>query len=196
MTCIDNLSWKQAQLSCNAVMQQAASVKGFGYTATGLAGLRGLGLGDPSTDIDYTPPAAVSAPAASNPMMSAAAVAAMAAQAASQAAAANSRTVAFAPAVVSSPINSNDPCSVASQGPCPGPATCPTGNVLRCESVPTQTGATTICYCAPLATAPPATTTTTTTTTAAGGFSHWGLLAALAVGGGALYLVMKKKHSA
>lgn len=171
MTCIDYQVWTAAQQACNA---RLASVKGFGYTATGARGLRGLGISIVSA---LNPMLSVSTSASSGGsppvhVMTAAPVAraptanpAMVAAAAASAAAANSHS--GQPAVVSSPINTtgydpSDACSIAGQTPCaPAPSS---GS----------------------ATAPPR-------AVSSGGFSHWGLLAALAVGGGALYLVMRKK---
>ncbi len=175
MTCLDNQVWKQAQLACNARLQQAASVKGFGYAATGVAGLRGLGLAitgsiDPSSIIGLGPSPSASAPSVTaNP-------------------------IAVAP-------NQNDPCAIANQLPCGGPDSCPTGQKHFCERLPRQALngkwglSATICSCLPLAAAaPPAVPGGAVVPgVVAGGFSHWGLLAALAVGGGALYLVMRKK---
>jgi hypothetical protein len=205
MACLDNQVWKQAQLACNARLQQAASVKGFGYAATGVAGLRGLGFTitgsiDPSSIIGYATPTSSPSPSPTAPM-SQSAIASMAAQAAAQAAASNSRS-GGTPAILSSPIDPNDPCSVASQLPCGGPDSCPPGQVHTCERLPKQALngkwglSATICSCSSPAAAPAAPIpggTIVSQKGAAGGFSHWGLLAALAVGGGALYLVMRKK---
>jgi hypothetical protein len=68
----------------------------------------------------------------------------------------------------------NDPCVIASQTPCPVFST-------PIPYVPTTPGNTT--------------PTTTASTVTAGGFSRWGLLAALAAGGAALYFATKKKSS-
>jgi hypothetical protein len=69
----------------------------------------------------------------------------------------------------------NDPCVIASQTPCP------------VFSTPTPYAPTT-----PSSPATPGTPSAVTTTA---GFSRWGLLAALAVGGAALYFATKKKPS-
>ncbi len=134
MACVDPQVWKQAQAACSARQAQVASVKGFGYALTGIAGLRGLGLGASGTWDILSSVKQASAPPAS------------------------------APSILTNAIDPNDPCTIAAQTPCA------------------------------VATAPPAVPGTPgAPTSTAGGFSHWGLLAALAVGGGALYLVMRKK---
>lgn len=158
-TCINSQVWAQAQAACAARQASVSSVRGFGYSATGL---RGLG----ATLSQIVANAAAAAKASASPAESAASAAA--AQRALQAA----QAAYAAPSVIANPINTtpdpNDPCVIASQTPCPGPSS---GS----------------------ASAPPASASTPTQASVAGGFQHWGLLAALAVGGGALYLVTRKK---
>ncbi len=175
--CIPYFQWLGANAACRD-KSAGISVRGFGYTRTGVAGLRGLalrGLGD-----DYS----VQAPVVSQPSLN------------------------------TSAIDASDPCYIAQQTPCPMstgcPASCPTGfhsvTLLAAPGKPAQ------CVCGKdkAASAPPTTTMTIVpggsasappssdpgvvqSNVAAGGFSHWGLLAAVAVGGTALYLVMRKK---
>lgn len=73
-----------------------------------------------------------------------------------------------------SAIDPSDPCAIASLTPCPT------------FSIPAP-------YKPPASSSTPASSTTPASANAAGGFRRWGLLAALAAGGGALYLVMRKK---
>src|ERR1043166_4409588 len=70
----------------------------------------------------------------------------------------------------------NDPCSIASLTPCP------TFSIPAPYKPPTPSTVTT-----------PASSTTPASTSAWGGVRLWVRLAALAAGGGALYLVMRKK---
>lgn len=205
MTCIDNQQWKTAQLACNAKL---AGVKGlgFGYKRTGIAGLRDLG----ALQFSVTPASVVNFASGNAPLVSSGS------PAPAPAPLPPTLNINTAPSTV---IDPNDPCSVASQMPCPGPDTCSGGLVRTCEKVPRQAnngawGTVSICYCAPppyasaipshapstyVPAPPPADTTyapPVQANLAAGGFSHWGLLAAVAVGGGALYLVMRKKKPA
>ncbi len=70
----------------------------------------------------------------------------------------------------SSAADPNDPCTIAAQTPCP-------------------------VFSTPVPYKPTVVTPTVATASAVGGFSHWGLLAALAAAGGAVYLITKKKSS-
>lgn len=179
MACIPYAQWITANAACRD-KTQAISVKGFGYAATGRAGLLGLG----ATFIEAQQlMAAASAPPAQN---------------------LNTQALVY---------DVNDPCSISVQAPCPAgtgcPAICPTG--WHSIGLLTAPGQPALCNCAK-----DAATVATAATSSSGsavapsvtstpplvqasmtdaGFSHWGLLAALAVGGGALYLVMKKKSS-
>ncbi len=182
--CVPYYQWLTANAACRA-KSAGIDVKGFGYTRTGVAGLRGLG--DTWLNLTPTPPGpnvvqgTVMAPVVSQP------------------------TLNTAP-VYNDP---NDPCYIASQTPCPMgtgcPAGCPTGyhsvNLLVAPGKPAQ------CVCAQTkSVAPPSNGSATAppsgggsqvpilqSNTAAGGFSHWGLLAAVAGVGLVGYLVMKKK---
>lgn len=166
MACIPYMTWLNANAACKA-KSAGIDVRGLGqnYVRTGMRGLRGMGDNNINTTPVYNDP--------------------------------------------------NDPCFIATQTPCapgsPCPIVCPTG--YHSMSMLAAPGQPALCNCAkdkvptaPSASAAPSNGSATapssipggtpiTTASAAGGFSHWGLLAALAVGGGALYLVMKKKGS-
>jgi len=95
-------------------------------------------------------------------------------------------------------------CAVTNTRPCVAPVPCPSGTRVVVQ-VPRQAttgawGSVAVSYCSASgsASAPPSGNALpggvlTASATAAGGFSHWGLLAAVVVGGGALYLAMRKK---
>lgn len=106
----------------------------------------------------------------------------------------------------------NDPCTLAAQAPCPMgtgcPAACPPGS--HSFQLMTAPGAPAVCICQrdkplppvisqPIPSSQPASADPTPVTASASstaGFSHWGLLAALAVGGTAIYIVTRKKKAA
>ena len=104
-----------------------------------------------------------------------------------------------------SPIDPNDPCSIAGQKPCLAPAVCPPGQARICQNVPRQAtmgahagewGTVSVCQCgaAPAPTPGPAYAPSSTpiVQASAGGFQHWGLLAALAAGGAVIYFVSRR----
>lgn len=144
-----------------------ASVKGFGYVPAGRAALRGLG-------IDFV----------NDPALTLMSI--------------NSLNVA---------ASSTDPCAIAQQTPCPQPVPAslkaPPTPQAACaanpSSVPCQPGGAFFCKINPTdyrcQTAPLTTVDSLTPAATAGGFNQWGLLAALAAGGAAIYLVTRKKKS-
>lgn len=105
----------------------------------------------------------------------------------------------------------NDPCTLAAQAPCPMgsgcPAACPPGS--HSFQLMTAPGSPAVCICqrdkplppvvqpslAPVPAASPV-VPVTASASSTGGFSRWGLLAALAAGGTAIYLVTRKKKAA
>lgn len=200
--CVPYYQWLTANAACRA-KSAGIDVKGFGYTRTGVAGLRGLrGLGA-SMDFSITPSSVATAIQGGGVI---------------QTPPPSAPPVVSQPTLNTTPVyDPSDPCYIAQQTPCPMgtgcPAGCPTGyhsvNLLVAPGKPAQ------CVCAQdkalaptypsgtfaphgaPATAPPSNTVPILqSNTAAGGFSHWGLLAAVAVGGTALYLVMRKKKAA
>lgn len=208
MACIPYTQWLGANAGCKA-KTSTFSVQGFGYTRTGIAGLRGLGLRGLGAgfDVSVTPASIATAIQGGGLVQSAPPP--------------STPPVISQPTLNTTPVynDPNDPCYIASQTPCPAgtgcPAQCPSGyhsiDLLVAPGKPAQ------CACgkdkaasAPSAmtlvpggsaTAPPSGNPVLTPTpggilqsnVATGGFSHWGLLAAVAVGGTALYLVMRKK---
>jgi hypothetical protein len=91
------------------------------------------------------------------------------------------------PTLIIAPPNPSDPCVIAAQTPCPA-----TEMPANPNAVPNVPG-----YFVPPAAstlpAPGPSATTVPTPAVAGGFNSWGLLAALAVGGIALALVLTHK---
>lgn len=104
----------------------------------------------------------------------------------------------------------NDACVIAAQAPCTTcPASCPPGWVSGSFTSQMATSGRPQCSCFPVATAPNAPSASLVTSpssgsaaapassasqaSVAGGFNHWGLLAALAAGGAAIYLVARKR---
>lgn len=106
--------------------------------------------------------------------------------------------------------SASDPCAIAAQTPCPQPTPpslkapstpqavcagnpsllpCQPGGALFCRINPSDY----TCQTAPLTTVDNLTPQTPSATNTAGGFNQWGLLAALAAGGAAIYLVTRKK---
>ena len=178
MTCVDYTTWMNAKKACALKL---SSVKGFGYVATG----RSLGFSVSAT-VD---PASIIGlgPSQSSTMQTAVPIQVTA--------------PAYSSTLNTSVVDPTEPCYIASQGFC----NCPVGlNKVCLAQVP---GSTTPapCQCMapakPKAQAPasssalPGGVPVTQANVAAGGFSHWGLLAALAVGGTALYLVTRKKQA-
>lgn len=196
--CIEFMTWQNAKAACaakNAAL--TASVKGFGYTATGLAGLRGLGFSfnslvtagsTPATPTPATPPPALK--------------------------------VSPAPA-----YDPNDPCYIASLPQCSA-VSCPSDYnkvcllnkpgdndppACACLKKPTpamspgqQAAAAAALQAAQAAaaasrgpsTAPAyAPSYAPSYASATGGFNHWGLVAAVVAGGALLYLVTQKSSS-
>lgn len=146
MACVEYNTWLKAKQDCMAIN---SSVKGFGYAATGMRGVLGLGLGpDLAVSVGY------------------------------------------------------DPCAIAAQPFCPDPsATCPTGLVKSCiVAAPGRPSPGCTCFAPkpppvvqqdPQYTPPPVTQQASMTA----GFSHWGLLAAVLVGGVVVYKVATRKQS-
>lgn len=149
MDCVDYTIWLKAKQDCAAANY---GVKGFGYAATGLRGLRGLGAG---TELNVTP--------------------------------------------------GYDPCAIAAQKFCPDPSiTCPTGTVKSCIIAPPgQPSPGCMCYTprpppsvVRQDTPPPVMSTVPVEqATMTAGFSHWGLLAAVLVGGVVVYKVATRNKS-
>jgi hypothetical protein len=190
--CIPFLQWLQYNDACKA-KTSTFSVKGFGYSATGLAGLRAYG----DLNFSVTPASVVNFASGNAPLVST-----------PSAAPPTPSVTAMQPTINTTPVyDPSDPCYYAAQTPCPAgtgcPASCPTG--FHSIGLVTAPGAPAQCVCGKdKAVAPPAATTgpapyvapPVQANVAAGGFSHWGLLAAVVVGGGALYLVTRKKQAA
>lgn len=184
MTCVDYTTWMNAKKAC---ANKLASVKGFGYVSTG----RSLGF---SVSATVSPASIIGGGAGQQAPMQTMVPLQVTAPA-------------YASTINTNAIDPTDPCYIASQGFC----TCPPGlNKVCLAQVP---GSTTPapCQCiAPARSSAPSSGSATAPASsnalpggvpvqqanvAAGGFSHWGLLAAVAVGGTALYLVMKKKQA-
>ena len=192
--CIPYVQWIEYNAQCRD-KQSGLSVKGFGYTATGLRALRGLGL---SISASITPASVANAINTGNLVQTAPAPAPAA-----------SPVVSNAPSINTTPIcnDPNDPCCIVQNSPpCPlgtaCPATCPTGfhsvdllhapgtpakcNCVR-DHVPTLTPNTTMSL-GPTPGSPASSSTA--------GFSKLGLLAAGLAAVGVVYLVTKKRAAA
>lgn len=194
--CIPYAQWLTANAACKAKSSTFA-VRGFGYVPTGMAGLRSLGF---SITGSITPASVATAMQTGQMVQTAPAAGGQPAVVAAASA---------GPSINTAPVYSdpNDPCYIASQTPCPAgqgcPAVCPPG--YHSIGLLTAPGKPSLCNCAKDKPASGSGGSATAPamdpgggivqSTAAGGFSHWGLLAALAAGGGVLYLVMKKKGS-
>jgi hypothetical protein len=187
--CIDPATWQQAVSDCAAAKAATASVHGLGAPNYVRAGMRGLGL-------SYSASASLNPGIFSSLLTGASAPAAPAAPSAPTGIKTN---------VPAPPAGSTlDPCGLLASGmPCSNQGTCPAGwapyspgpGVTDCRKIaPSLTAAP---QRATATTPPPPMTATMTpqpvTTTA--GFSHWGLLAALAVGGFVVYKVATHKKS-
>lgn len=176
MACIDPTIWQQAVTACNAIQSvHGLGVVRGGYVPTGPRALRGLGAFSALTNLFGAANAAASAPTPPTGY--------------------NASTL----NIPAPPAGSmNDPCSIANQAPCASQGTCPAGytavsvgiGMTNCaKNPPSLTAA--VPRPAPATT--PMTATMTPATTA--GFSHWGLLAALAVGGFVVYKVATHKKA-
>ena len=118
--CVPYYQWLTANAACRA-KSAGIDVKGFGYTRTGVAGLRGLGLRGLGAGVDFsiTPESVATAIQGGGVVQSAPPPP-------------SGPPVVSQPTLNTTPVyDPSDPCYVAQQTPCPMgvgcPAGCPTG---------------------------------------------------------------------